>query len=178
MLYQLHEFQRAMLSPMTAWAQATAKTFTNPLSPLSLLPGAQRYAAGYELLYRLGKEYEKPEFNIRSVRSNGRDIPIVEQTIIEKPFCRLVRFKRYADDAETIRMLKDEPVVLVCAPLSGHHSTLLRDTVRTLLQDHKVYVTDWLDARMVPVGRAPSTCPTTSPTSANSSRTSVPTSCM
>ncbi|KJK21235.1 esterase [Burkholderiaceae bacterium 16] len=151
MLYQLHEFQRSMLHPLTAWAQATAKTFTNPLSPLSLVPGATRLAAGYELLYRLGKEYEKPAFDIRSVRSNGRDIPIVEQTIIEKPFCKLVRFKRYADDPDTIRLLKDEPIVLVCAPLSGHHSTLLRDTVKTLLRDHKVYVTDWIDARMVPV---------------------------
>ncbi|MDF3880998.1 polyhydroxyalkanoate depolymerase [Cupriavidus basilensis] len=151
MLYQLHEFQRSMLHPLTAWAQATAKTFTNPLSPLSLVPGATRLAAGYELLYRLGKEYEKPAFDIRSVRSNGRDIPIVEQIIIEKPFCKLVRFKRYADDPDTIRLLKDEPVVLVCAPLSGHHSTLLRDTVKTLLRDHKVYVTDWIDARMVPV---------------------------
>ncbi len=151
MLYQLHEFQRSMLHPLTAWAQATAKTFTNPLSPMSLVPGATRLAAGYELLYRLGKEYEKPGFDIKSVRSNGRDIPIVEQTIIEKPFCKLVRFKRYADDPDTIRLLKDEPVVLVCAPLSGHHSTLLRDTVKTLLRDHKVYVTDWIDARMVPV---------------------------
>ncbi|WP_454763531.1 polyhydroxyalkanoate depolymerase [Cupriavidus campinensis] len=150
MLYQLHEFQRSMLNPLTAWAQATAKTFNNPLSPLSLVPGAPRLAAGYELLYRLGKEYEKPDFDIKSVRSNGRDIPIVEQTVFEKPFCKLVRFKRYADDSETIKLLKDEPVVLVCAPLSGHHATLLRDTVRTLLQDHKVYVTDWVDARMVP----------------------------
>lgn len=150
MLYQLHEFQRSMLNPLTAWAQATAKTFINPLSPLSLLPGAPRMAAGYELLYRLGKEYEKPSFDIKNVRSNGREIPIVEQTVLEKPFCKLVRFKRYADDPETIKLLKDEPVVLVCAPLSGHHATLLRDTVRTLLQDHKVYVTDWVDARMVP----------------------------
>jgi len=150
MLYQLHEFQRSMLNPLTAWAQATAKTFVNPLSPLSLIPGAPRMAAGYELLYRLGKEYEKPEFGIKSVRSNGREIPIVEQTVLEKPFCKLIRFKRYADDPETIKLLKDEPVVLVCAPLSGHHATLLRDTVRTLLQDHKVYVTDWVDARMVP----------------------------
>ena len=150
MLYQLHEFQRSMLNPLTAWAQATAKTFVNPLSPLSLIPGAPRMAAGYELLYRLGKEYEKPEFGIKSVRSNGREIPIVEQTVLEKPFCKLVRFKRYADDPETIKLLKDEPIVLVCAPLSGHHATLLRDTVRTLLQDHKVYVTDWVDARMVP----------------------------
>ncbi len=155
MLYQLHEFQRSMLHPLTAWAQATAKTFTNPLSPLSLVPGAPRLAAGYELLYRLGKEYEKPAFDIKSVRSNGREIPIVEQTIMEKPFCRLVRFKRYADDPDTIKLLKDEPVVLVAAPLSGHHATLLRDTVRTLLQDHKVYVTDWIDARMVPVEHGP-----------------------
>jgi len=155
MLYQFHEFQRSMLHPLTAWAQATAKTFTNPLSPLSLVPGATRMAAGYELMYRLGKAYEKPAFDIRSVRSNGRDIPIVEQTIIEKPFCKLVRFKRYADDPETIKLLKDEPVVLVCAPLSGHHATLLRDTVRTLLQDHKVYVTDWIDARMVPIDQGP-----------------------
>ncbi|MFX5522150.1 hypothetical protein ABTD78_23045, partial [Acinetobacter baumannii] len=60
-----------------------------------------------------------------------------------------------ADDSETIKLLKDEPSVLVCAPLSGHHATLLRDTVRTLLQDHKVYVTDWVDARMVPVEDGP-----------------------
>lgn len=119
------------------------------------MPGATRLAAGYELLYRLGKEYEKPAFDIKSVRSNGRDIPIVEQTIMEKPFCKLIRFKRYADDPDTIKLLKDEPSVLVCAPLSGHHATLLRDTVRTLLQDHKVYVTDWVDARMVPVEDGP-----------------------
>ena len=122
---------------------------------MSLMPGATRLAAGYELLYRLGKAYEKPAFDIKSVRSNGREIPIVEQTIVEKPFCKLVRFKRYADDPDTIKLLKDEPVVLVCAPLSGHHATLLRDTVRTLLQDHKVYVTDWVDARMVPIDHGP-----------------------
>jgi len=62
----------------------------------------------------------------------------------------LIRFKRYSDDVEVIKKLKDDPSVLVVAPLSGHHSTLLRDTVRTLLQDHKVYITDWIDARIVP----------------------------
>lgn len=155
MIYQLYEFQRALLSPLTAWAQASAESFVNPANPLSMLPGADRVAAGYELLYRLGKKYEKPEFGIKTVRSNNRDIPIVEQTILEKPFCKLLRFKRYADDAETISLLKDEPSVLVCAPLSGHHATLLRDTVRTLLQDHKVYITDWIDARMVPLEAGP-----------------------
>lgn len=155
MLYQFHEFQRAMLSPLTAWAQAASKSFANPSSPLSLVPGATRLAAGYELLYRLGKDYEKPEFGIHQIVKDGHNIPIVEQTIIEKPFCRLLRFKRYADDSGAVGQLKDEPVVLVCAPLSGHHATLLRDTVRTLLQDHKVYITDWIDARMVPAEVGP-----------------------
>ncbi|MFM0505634.1 polyhydroxyalkanoate depolymerase [Paraburkholderia caffeinilytica] len=151
MLYQLHEFQRAMLSPLTAWAQAASKSFANPASPLAYVPGATRLSAGYELLYRLGKDYEKPEFNLHQIVKDGHNIPIIEQTIIEKPFCRLLRFKRFADDSDAVTQLKDEPVVLVCAPLSGHHATLLRDTVRTLLQDHKVYLTDWIDARMVPL---------------------------
>ncbi|WP_051481659.1 polyhydroxyalkanoate depolymerase [Paraburkholderia nodosa] len=155
MLYQIREFQRALLSPLTAWAQAASKSFSNPTSPFSLVPGATRFAAGYELLYRLGKDYEKPEFNLRQIVKDGFNIPIVEQTIIEKPFCRLLRFKRYADDTGAVAALKDEPAVLVCAPLSGHHATLLRDTVRTLLQDHKVYITDWVDARMVPLEAGP-----------------------
>ena len=151
MLYQLHEFQRALLSPLTAWAQAASKSFANPASPFAYVPGATRLSAGYELLYRLGKDYEKPEFNLHQIVKDGHNIPIIEQTIIEKPFCRLLRFKRFADDSAAVSQLKDEPVVLVCAPLSGHHATLLRDTVRTLLQDHKVYLTDWIDARMVPL---------------------------
>ncbi|WP_175104894.1 polyhydroxyalkanoate depolymerase [Pararobbsia alpina] len=150
MLYQLHEIQRAFWGPVTAWAEAASKSFVNPASPLAYVPGASRLAAGYELMYRLGKDYEKPEFAIKSIDKDGYSIPVVEQSIIEKPFCRLLRFKRYSDDAKEVSRLKEEPVVLVCAPLSGHHSTLLRDTVRTLLQDHKVYITDWIDARMVP----------------------------
>lgn len=139
-----------MLYPLTAWAQAASKSFVNPASPLAYVPGSSRLAAGYELLYRLGKDYEKPEFEIHQIEKNGHKIPIVEQTVVEKPFCRLLRFKRYADDSMAVSSMKDEPVVLLCAPLSGHHSTLLRDTVKTLLQDHKVYITDWIDARMVP----------------------------
>ena len=151
MLYQIQEFQRALLQPLTAWAQATAKTFVNPSNPLSLLPNAPRIAAGYELLYRLGKEYEKPEFGIKTVKAHGKDVAINEFTVIEKPFCKLIRFKRFSDDVEVIKKLKADPVVLIVAPLSGHYSTLLRDTVRTMLQNHKVYITDWTDARMVPL---------------------------
>jgi poly(3-hydroxybutyrate) depolymerase len=150
MLYQLHEFNRAAMAPVTYWAEAGAKMFSANGSWLAQLPGAARLAAGYELLYRVGKDYEKPEFGIHSIKAHGAEVPVVEQTALGKPFCRLQRFKRFSDEARVIDALKDDPVVLVVAPLSGHHSTLLRDTVRTLLPDHKVYITDWIDARMVP----------------------------
>ena len=78
-----------------------------------------------------------------------------EQVALEKPFCRLIRFKRFTDDVTTLDAMKSQPTVLVVAPLSGHHATLLRDTVRSLLQDHKVYITDWTDARMVPTEAGP-----------------------
>ena len=130
--------------------KTTAETFVNPANPLSLVPGAERLAASYELLHRLGKDYKKPEFGIRSVNAHGKEVVVQELTTIAKPFCNLVRFKRFSDDVEVISKMKQDPVVLIVAPLSGHHSTLLRDTVRTMLQDHKVYITDWIDARMVP----------------------------
>ena len=151
MLYQLHELNRAMMAPFVHLAEANSRIFSHPSSWASSLPGAERLAAGNELVHRLGKEYEKPPWNIHEVEIDERKVPILEQEEVRKPFCRLVRFKRYSDDAATIARLKDNPVVLVVAPLSGHHATLLRDTVRTLLRDHKVYVTDWIDARMIPV---------------------------
>lgn len=150
MLYQIYDFQKALLQPLTEWAKTTAETFVNPANPLSLVPGAERLAASYELLHRLGKDYKKPEFGIRSVKAHGKEVVVQEFTALAKPFCNLVRFKRFSDDIEVISKMKRDPVVLIVAPLSGHHSTLLRDTVRTMLQDHKVYITDWIDARMVP----------------------------
>ena len=155
MLYQLHEFNRAMLSPLVAWSDAAARIFSSPDSWLSRVPGADRASANCELLYRLGKEYEKPAFDIGAVEVRGCPVPIIEQVALAKPFCNLLRFKRFSDELGTLQELKGDPRVLVVAPLSGHHSTLLRDTVRTLLQDHKVYITDWIDARMVPASAGP-----------------------
>src|SRR5581483_5122852 len=97
MLYQLHEFNRAILNPFVSWSQANAKMFSSPDSWLSKLPEAHRFAAGYELLYRLGKDYEKPEFAIGSVEAHGARVPVVEKCVLAKPFCNLIRFKRYAD---------------------------------------------------------------------------------
>ena len=155
LLYQMHEFGRAWMAPVTYWAEAGAKMFGANGGWPSTIPGANRLAAGYELLYRIGKDYEKPEFGIHRIEVDGRQHPVIEREVLRKPFCRLLRFKRYADDAGNITEMKGQPPVLVVAPLSGHHATLLRDTVRTLLRDHKVYVTDWVDARMVPASEGP-----------------------
>jgi len=155
MLYQLYEAQRALMAPFADFAAATAKLYKHPLSPFTHVPGSQRLSAGFELMHRLGMDYEKPEFEIRSVKSGNVDVAVQEQVALAKPFCRLIRFKRFSDDAATLDRMKSQPSVLVVAPLSGHHSTLLRDTVKSLLQDHKVWITDWTDARMVPTEAGP-----------------------
>ncbi|WP_185761793.1 polyhydroxyalkanoate depolymerase [Xanthomonas phaseoli] len=151
MLYQLHELTRNLLAPWVHQAQANAKMFSDPDSLWASLPGAERMAASNELFHRLGKEYEKPAWALDDVEVDGHSLPIIEREVLSKPFCRLLRFKRFSDHVELIGKMKEQPAVLVVAPLSGHHATLLRDTVRTLLRNHKVYVTDWVDARMVPL---------------------------
>jgi poly(3-hydroxybutyrate) depolymerase len=155
MLYQLYETQRALLSPFAEFASASAKLYNHPLSPFAQLPMSQRVSAGFDLLHRLAKEYEKPEFAITSATVGGVDVAVQEQVAVNKPFCRLLRFKRFTDNPVALARMKTQPTVLVVAPLSGHHSTLLRDTVKSLLHDHKVYITDWTDARMVPFDVGP-----------------------
>jgi len=149
MLYHLHEINRALITPLTQWAEFSSKLFSNSISPLAHTPFSQRIAAGYELMFRLGKSYEKPEFNIPNVIIDGNTVNIVEEVELHKSFCRLIHFKKALSPEEIERL--DQPKVLLVAPLSGHHSTLLRDTARTLLADHDVYLTDWTDARMVPL---------------------------
>jgi poly(3-hydroxybutyrate) depolymerase len=155
MLYQLYETHRALLSPFSEFASASAKLYSHPLSPFTHTPLAHRISAGLDLMHRLSKEYEKPQFGITSVNVGGVDVAVQEQVAIEKPFCRLLRFKRFTDDQAVLAQLKEQPTVLVVAPLSGHHATLLRETVKMLLIDHKVYITDWTDARMVPTEAGP-----------------------
>jgi poly(3-hydroxybutyrate) depolymerase len=114
------------------------------------MPFANRVAAGYELFFRLGKEYRKPEFGLTETVVDGITVAVREEVTVDKPFCRLLHFKR-----ELPKRRAKDPVVLLVAPLSGHHSTLLRDTVRQLITAHEVYITDWRDARMVPLGEGP-----------------------
>ena len=151
MLYQLYETQRSLMEPFADLAQSAAKAYSNPLSLFGQNPFAQRISAGYDLLHRLGKDYEKPEFGLRTVDVDGVAVAIHERVEISKPFCELRRFKRFTDDPATLTKLKGQPAVLIVAPLSGHYATLLRDTVKTMLRDHKVYITDWKNARLVPL---------------------------
>ena len=151
MLYQIYETQRSLIEPFADFAQAASKLFSTPLSPLGKNTLSQRVSAGYDLLYRMGKDYEKPSFDLQTVNADGVDIAIQERVEIDKPFCELRRFKRFTDDVHTLTKLKGQPAVLIVAPLSGHYATLLRDTVKTMLKDHKVYITDWKNARLVPL---------------------------
>ena len=150
-LYQLYETQRSLLEPFSDLARSAAKVFDNPLSVLGQGPFAHRMSAGYDLMYRLSKDYVKPEFGMRTIKVQGVEVAIHERVEINKPFCELRRFKRFSDDQATLDRLKGQPVVLIVAPLSGHYATLLRDTVKSMLGDHKVYITDWKNARLIPL---------------------------
>lgn len=148
MLYDLHELQRSFLSPLAAFSSTNAQLLTNPYSPWAYTPVSKQLAAGYELLHRIGKDYQKPEWEIPSIEKDGHTIAVQDVIAHRLPFCNLVHFERP-------EVNKKEPKVLIVAPLSGHHATLLRDTVRTMLVDHDVYITDWIDARMVPLSAGP-----------------------
>ncbi len=153
MLYHLHELQRRFLNPLSVWAQATSELFSSPYSPLAYSPLSRRLSAGYDLLHRIGKHYEKPEFGLKTTRIGDIEVPVVEEVTVEKPFCRLLHFKRVFP--AKLKSRAADPRVLIVAPLSGHHATLLRDTVRALLPDHDIWITDWIDARLVPITAGP-----------------------
>ncbi|WP_323016771.1 polyhydroxyalkanoate depolymerase [Castellaniella sp.] len=142
MLYDLHELQRSILAPFTAFTETGSQLFSNPYSPLAYTPLSRQFAATYELAHRMGKDYEKPVWNLSSTTIDKREVAVTEDIALAQPFCRLVHFRRDTN--------RQDPCILLAAPLSGHHATLLRDTVRALLPNHDVYVTDWIDARMVP----------------------------
>jgi poly(3-hydroxybutyrate) depolymerase len=143
----MHEMRHAMLAPWILWAKTHQELFSHPFSPFSYAPGALRVAASADLFHRLTKRYEKPEFGLFRTAIGGIEVAVAERVAMRKPFCRLLHFQRAAE--------RRDPAVLVVAPLSGHFATLLRDTVRALLPDYEVYVTDWSDAKMVPIADGP-----------------------
>ncbi len=142
MLYQAYQFQDDLIAPMRFAARSMRA------AALSRFWGVgegfkARFLAGLELLARYELSHSRPDFNISTVRVGNRDVPVTEQVALELPFGKLLHFAKDVDTAQ--------PRVLVVAPLSGHFPTLLRGTVETLLRDHDVYITDWTNARDVPV---------------------------
>jgi poly(3-hydroxybutyrate) depolymerase len=151
MLYPLHEMQRDAMKPIAAWSQVMSNAMTHPMNPWASNPMIKRMAAGYDLLNRLGKDYEKPSWDLDSTQIDGKTVNVFVDTVQALPFCKLLHFRREGS-GKSAKPLQ-QPTVLLVAPLSGHHATLLRDTVRALIPNHDVYVTDWVDARMVPLSQ-------------------------
>ena len=115
MLYQLYETHRALLSPFSEFASASSRLYRHPLSPFTHTPLAHRVSAGLDLIHRLSKDYEKPEFGINSVNVGGLDVAVQQQVALTKPFCRLLRFKRFSDNLPLLSTMKDQPTVLLAA---------------------------------------------------------------
>ncbi|MCB1720829.1 MAG: polyhydroxyalkanoate depolymerase [Rhodospirillales bacterium] len=143
MLYHLYEFQHAMMTPLRFQAELTRNAFQNPWNPLSYTQAGRTMAASAEMIERSTRRFGRPDFGLHETQIDGRKVEVLEKTIVEKPFCRLLNFQR--------RTKRHDPTVLLVAPMSGHYASLLRGTVAALLPHHNVYITDWEDARQVPL---------------------------
>src|SRR5437870_10961415 len=143
MLYDAYEMQRSLLAGASRLAGMGAGWLNNPSNPWGYSSMGPLVAASLEVFAHASAPRGKPEFGIVSVREGRKDLPIAEEIILRKPFGQLKRF--FKDGAEA------DPAVLVVAPMSGHYATLLRGTVERLLPGHDVYITDWRDAKLVPL---------------------------
>jgi poly(3-hydroxybutyrate) depolymerase len=151
MLYHAYEMTHAAITPMRAAARLSQEVIRNPLNPMAEHYGSRAVSAALEMFINAPRRYGKPEWEIDATEVDGVAAPISIEPVWSRPFCELLHFRRGGEAAEK----RNDPKVLVIAPLSGHYATLLRGTVRSLLPDHEVYITDWIDARDVPltVGR-------------------------
>ena len=143
MLYHAYEFQRQLANPVRLWANALEQAYSSPYNPLSETWIGKSVAASAEIVARLTQNYGKPHFGLATTQIGEEVVDVNEELLLRKPFCDLVHFRR-----DTARR---DPKVLVVAPMSGHYATLLRGTVEALLPDHDVHITDWKDAREVPL---------------------------
>jgi poly(3-hydroxybutyrate) depolymerase len=146
-LYWFYEMSHAALNPARAWADATRLLFKNPVNPLSFTTFGKSIAAAAELFERSTRRYGRPEWRISSTLVGGERVPVHISTVWERPFCKLIHFERVFEHPPK----RPQPRLLIVAPMSGHFATLLRGTVEAFLPNHDVYVTDWVDARMVPL---------------------------
>jgi poly(3-hydroxybutyrate) depolymerase len=147
MLYHAYEMTHAAISPMRAAARVGQEVIRNPFNPMSASYGSRAVSAALEMFISATRRYGKPEFGIDSTMVDGVETPVLEQVVWSRPFCDLLHFRRESAVAER----RGDPKVLMVAPMSGHYATLLRGTVAAMLPEHDVYITDWVDARDVPL---------------------------
>src|SRR5213082_783144 len=143
MLYYAYEAHRGAMAPLRLQAETARSLIHQPWPIIGNLPLMRGIAAALNLFSRSGLSHERAPFGIDNVTIDGAAIPITEEIVSTHPFCRLVHFRK----AATL----DQPKLLMVAPLSGHFATLLRGTVAAALPDHDVYLTDWINARNVPL---------------------------
>src|SRR5687767_9855048 len=143
MLYDTYEFQRSLLASASAFANIGAEWMQNPVNPMSYTRFAPFMASGLDVFAHASAPRGKPDFGFTSVEVDGKKVPVTEEIILRKPFGQLKRFRREG--------VSGQPKLLVVAPMSGHYATLLRGTVERMLPGHDVYITDWRDAKLVPL---------------------------
>ncbi|MBL8589746.1 MAG: polyhydroxyalkanoate depolymerase [Methylobacteriaceae bacterium] len=144
--YAMYELAHMALVPYRAVSDAALLAFRNPMNPWSHTPFGKNIAAGAELFERMTRRYGKPVFGLDSTVVDGERVDVVERVVWERPFCKLIHFAR-----EFARHRKPQSKLVIVAPMSGHYATLLRGTVEAFLPHYDVYITDWADARMVPM---------------------------
>ncbi len=152
MLYTSYELAYAAISPARIAAGFGARFWRSPFNPAAQSWVGRSAAAALEVCEHAMRRYPKPEWGIDATTINGVEVPLTIETAASKGFCTLLHFKR---DAKALAKIRGndtpDPKVLIVAPLSGHYATLLRGTVEAMLPGHDVYITDWIDARHVPV---------------------------
>jgi poly(3-hydroxybutyrate) depolymerase len=144
-LYTMLEIGRFNISPFRIYLNSMIGYLESPYDPLYNTPLAQTMRAAIEMTERLTRDYEKPEFDIQEVVIGEKTHKITQETVISKSFCNLVHFKK------AVPTKQKQPKLLIVAPMAGHHATLLRGTVQSMLPRCNVYITDWIDASQVPV---------------------------
>ncbi|MGF1561350.1 MAG: polyhydroxyalkanoate depolymerase [Geminicoccaceae bacterium] len=147
MLYHAYEVTHAAMAPLRGQCAWLKRVYGNPYSPLSYTQLGKKVTAACNVFESVTKRYGKPAWGIDSTRIHGLEVPVHEEIVLSKPFCDLLHFDR----DERVCGKRYDPKVLIVAPLSGHYATLLRGTVKAMIQEHNTYITDWTDARMVPL---------------------------
>lgn len=142
-LYHIYEWQRAAFAPIRLMLDHGQYFFRNPLNPMAYTPQGRALAAAFDVMEHSTRPYGKPRFDLDHTIIDGREVAIEENITLRKPFGQLKHFKRLVKTKD--------PKLLIVAPMSGHFATLLRGTVEAMLPDHDVHITDWRDAKTVPL---------------------------